>query len=69
MTFHTRAVLTEWPDGEELANLKRPGWRQGDNREFIPDNQREYLQQFLAEEQISATYLSKHQIRTTAVHP
>jgi hypothetical protein len=53
--------LTEPPD-EYLRDFMRPEWRKGNNREFIPEDQRKHLQTFLQEQQMWVDYLTKNQI-------
>jgi hypothetical protein len=45
-----------------LHDFKRPEWRKGKDTVFIPKDERDYLQKFVAEQQMKAAELSKHQI-------
>jgi hypothetical protein len=45
-----------------LHDFKRPEWRKAKDTEFIPKDERGYLQKFVAEQQTKAVELSKHQI-------
>jgi hypothetical protein len=45
-----------------LRQFKRPEHNQGNDREFIPENERDYLQQFVAEQRIWAAELAKNQV-------
>ena len=64
VTYHDASgkELTEIPLDADTLDLMRPERRKGDNREFIPENQREYLQAFLQEQQMRVDYLTKNQI-------
>lgn len=53
---------TEAPLDDETVELMRPDWRKGDNREYIPENQRGYLEAFLQKQQAWVDYLSKNQV-------
>jgi hypothetical protein len=46
-----------------LRNFKKPEWRHGNNKEFIPDNQRDYLGKFVAEQAMKAAEFSKYQLK------
>ena len=46
-----------------LDDFKKPERRRGNNREFIPDNEREYVERYLAEQRIWSAELIKNQIR------
>jgi hypothetical protein len=48
---------------ETLRNFKRPEWHQGNDKEFIPANEQDYLKRFVAEQQVWISELSKNQIR------
>lgn len=45
-----------------LRNFKRPDWRHLKDTEYIPKDERGYLQQFVTEQRMKADELSKHQI-------
>ena len=51
----------EWT--QVLHHFKSPEWRKGNDTEFIPKDERSYLQSFVAEQKMQAAEFSKHQIR------
>lgn len=46
-----------------LHFLKRPGWRHGNDKEFIPEDERDYLTKFVAEREMQANEYSKYLVR------
>jgi hypothetical protein len=42
--------------------FKRPEWRKANNAEFIPEDERGYLRQFVTENQLKIVEFSKHQL-------
>jgi len=61
-TDESGAVLHTMPLDSDTVNFMRPDWRKGDNREYMPANQAEYLRKFIAEQQIHLQYFTKNQI-------
>lgn len=51
----------EWT--QALHRFKSPEWRKANDTEFIPKDERSYLQNFVAEQKMQAAEFSKHQIR------
>lgn len=49
-----------------LRNLKKPEWRKGNSKEFIPDDERGYLRKFVFEKEMEAAELSKFQVQGVA---
>jgi hypothetical protein len=45
-----------------LRNFKRPEWRHLKDTEYIPKDERGYLQKFVTEQRMKADEFSKHQI-------
>jgi hypothetical protein len=57
-----RRIPAEPELGGVLHDFKRPGWRKANDAEFVPEDEHGYLQKFVAEQQMKAAELSKHQI-------
>lgn len=51
----------------ELDNFKKPEWRKGNDQEFIPTDERSYLQQYVADQQFKVVELSKNQVQGGAL--
>jgi hypothetical protein len=50
-----------------LVRFQKPEWRVGNDRDFIPQDQKAYLGQFLDEQRVWEAFLSQHQIREAGV--
>lgn len=66
-TDESGAVLDTMPLDGDTVHFMRPDWRKGDKREYVPQNQAEYLRKFLAEQQIQLEYFTKNQIMNPGV--
>jgi hypothetical protein len=63
--LENRSKADPWMEGT-LRVFKTPEWRHANNKEFIPDDERVYLTNFVSEEEQKAAEFAKYQIRGVA---
>ena len=63
MIHQLEAQSKDRPDlAEALQQFKKPEWPLGNNSEFVPENEGEYLQRYLKEQLVWVTELARNQL-------